>query len=214
MLEKKKPAQKISNNDIVMTSAQNMASWYLVDVHHANQVRKFALNIFDRLRKIHLLSKQARILLALAATVDNIGSFVNQQRRYEQSAEIIEANKLIGLSDRDNEIVSEICRYQSVKEGHGALDIGGHHYRHLAPDIQLEVAKLSAILRLATALDASHQQKIKKIVLSIRKDNHLIIHVKTNSDITLERWSFTKSAKLFEDVFGIKVTLQQEGMNR
>lgn len=214
MLEKKKPKPKITSNDIIMTSAQNMASWYLVDVHHATQVRKFALHIFDRLRKIHLLSMQARTLLALAATVDNIGSFVNQQRRYEQSAEIIDANKLIGLSDRDNEIVSEISRYQTIKDDHEAPNIGGHHYRHLSPDIQLEVAKLSAILRLATALDASHQQKIKKIVLSIKKNNQLIIHAKTNSDITLERWSFNKSAKLFEDVFGIKVILKQEGMNR
>ncbi|EEJ71885.1 hypothetical protein [Lactobacillus ultunensis] len=214
MLEGKKSHQKIASNDIVMTSAQNMASWYLVDMHHANQVRKFALHIFDRLRKVHLLSKQARTLLALAATVDNIGSFVNQQRRFEQSAEILDANKLIGLSDRDNEIVSEICRYQTINDDYSAPDIGGHHYRHLAPDIQLEVAKLSAILRLATALDASHRQKIKKIVLSIKTNNHLIIHAKTNSDITLERWSFNKRAKLFEDVFGIKVTLKQEGMNR
>lgn len=211
--EKNKPSQKL-DNDIVMTSAQNMATRYLVDLHHATAVRKFALHIFDRLRKVHLLSKKARRLLALAATVDDIGSFINQASRYEQSAEILDANQIIGLSDRENEIVSEICRYQTMDEDHKAPNIGGHHYRHLAPDIQLEVAKLSSILRLATALDASHKQKIKKIVLSLKEDNQLIIRAKTNADITLERWSFNKRVKLFEDVFGIKVVLKQEGMNR
>ncbi len=250
------------DTDIMMTSAQNMARRYLVDLHHANAVRKFALHIFDRLRKVHLLPKSARELLGWAATVDDIGSFVNQARRYEQSADFIEANELIGMSDRENEIVSEICRYQTIDDGDGsapnigghhyrhlnpdvqltvaklsailqiatALDashkqkikkidgsapnIGGHHYRHLNPDVQLTVAKLSAILQIATALDASHKQKIKKIVISLKKNNELVIRAKTNADITLERWSFNKRVKLFEDVFGIKVVLKQEGMNR
>ncbi|GAA3639829.1 HD domain-containing protein [Lactobacillus hamsteri] len=201
-------------DDIIMTFAQNMADRYLVDQDHAEAVKKFALHIFDRLRNVHLLSEKARQLLALAATVDDVGSFVNQVYRYEQSAEILEANKLIGLSDRENEIVSEICRYQTTNDSPETPDIGGHHYRHLDPQIQLEVAKLSAILRIATALDASHKQKIKKIVVSLKKDNQLIIRAKTNSDITLERWSFNKRTQLFEDVFGIKVSLKQEGMNR
>ncbi len=203
------------DTDIMMTSAQNMARRYLVDLHHANAVRKFALHIFDRLRKVHLLPKSARELLGWAATVDDIGSFVNQARRYEQSADFIEANELIGMSDRENEIVSEICRYQTIDDGDGsAPNIGGHHYRHLNPDVQLTVAKLSAILQIATALDASHKQKIKKIVISLKKNNELVIRAKTNADITLERWSFNKRVKLFEDVFGIKVVLKQEGMNR
>nr|WP_156249829.1 hypothetical protein [Limosilactobacillus equigenerosi] len=34
-----------------------------------------------------------------------------------------------------------------------------YHYRHLDNDIQLTIAKLVAIIRLADALDDSHQQK-------------------------------------------------------
>ncbi|MFR4968099.1 MAG: exopolyphosphatase [Lactobacillus kalixensis] len=201
-------------NEIIMTYAQNMAARYLVDPDHASTIQKFAVHIFDRLRNVHLLPEKDRLLLSLAATVADIGSFVNQVCRYEQSAEIVDANKLIGLSDRDNEIVSEICRYQTTDENPSQPDIGGYHYRQLDPQIQLEVVKLSAILRIATALDASHKQKIKKIVISLKKDNQLIIRAKTNADITLERWSFNKRAQLFEDVFGIKVSLKQEGMNR
>lgn len=47
------------------------------------------------------MPKSARELLGWAATVDDIGSFVNQARRYEQSADFIEANELIGMSDRE-----------------------------------------------------------------------------------------------------------------
>lgn len=203
-----------NGNDIIMTYAQHMAERYLVDQKHSEAVKKFALHLYDRLRHVHLLPEKDRKLLAIAAQIDDIGSFVNQVRRYEQSAKIIEANNIIGLSDQDNEIVSEICCYQTVKEDQASPFIGGHHYRHLDPQIQLEVAKLSAILRLATALDASHKQKIKKIVISLKKDKQLIVRAKTNADITLERWSFNKRAQLFQDVFGIKVSLKQEGMNR
>lgn len=158
-----------------MASAQNLAARYLVDSHHAAAIRKFSLHIFDRLRKVHLLSKQARKLLALAATVDDIGSFINQVSRYEQSAEILEANRIINLSDRENEIVSEICRYQTMSRNHRAPNIGGYHYRSLAPDVQLEVAKLAAILRLATALDASHKQKIKRLFCKRLKTRLVLI---------------------------------------
>lgn len=201
-------------NDIIMTFAKNMADRYLVDPDHAGQIRDFALHIFDRLRNVHLLTETDRRLLSLAATVDDIGSFVNQVSRYEQSAEIITANKIIGLSNQENTIVSEICRYQTSDEGPSSPDIGGQHYRQLDSQIQLRVAKMSAILRLATALDASHKQKIKKIIISIKNDNELIIRAKTNADITLERWSFNRRSQLFEEVFGIKVSLKQEGMNR
>lgn len=205
---------EIYSDNIVTTFAKNMADHYLVDRQHAEAVTKFALHIFDRLHCIHMLDEKDRQLLTLAAIVDDVGSFINQSSRYEQSAEILEANKLIGLSDKENEVVKEICRYQTIDEGPGKPDIGGHHYRNLDSHIQLKITKLSAILRIATALDASHKQKIKQIVVSLKKDNHLIIHAKTNADITLERWSFNKHVKLFEEVFGIKVSLKQEGMNR
>ncbi len=204
-------ALKKQYGDIVMTFAQNMSQRYLVDQDHANAVKKFALHIFDRLRKIHLLPENDRHLLAIAATVDDVGSFINQISRYEQSARILEANKIIGLSDRENQIVTEITRYQSDEDG---PEIGDHHYRNLSPEVQLTVAKLTAILRLATALDASHKQKIRRIIVSLKKEDQLIIHAVTNSDITLERWYFNKRASLFEEVFGIKVSLKQEGMNR
>lgn len=212
--QKRKLLKNEYSDDVIMTFAQNMANRYLVDMDHAAAVKKFALHLFDRLRHVHLLPEKDRQILGLAAVVDDVGSFVNQTSRYEQSARILEANKLIGLSDRDNEIVSEICRYQTFDEGPGKPDIGGHHYRHLDPTIQLEVAKLSAILRIASSLDASHKQKIKKIVISLKKNDHLIVRAKTNADITFERWMFNKRAQLFEDVFGIKVSLKQEGMNR
>lgn len=201
-------------HEIMMTFAKKMADRYLVDQKHAQAMRHFALHIFDRLRKIHLLSEKDRTLLALAATVSDSGSFINQVNRYEQSAAIIEANKLIGLSDAENEIVGEICRYQTTNGNQSSPVIGGHHYRHLDAQIQLKVAKLAAILRLAAALDASHKQKIKKIVVSLKDDNHLLIRAKSNADITFERWSFKRQAHLFEDVFGIHVSLKQEGMNR
>lgn len=199
--------------DIIMTFAQNMARRYLVDAKHGQLVKEFALHIFDRLRKVHRLSRKERRLLALAATVDDIGAFVSQDNRYEKTAEILKVSPLIGLSSQENELVSEICRYQTITDKPGSPNIGGRHYRHLDSQNQLKIAKLAAILRLAVALDASHRQKIKKIIVSLKQDE-LLIRAKTNDDLTVERWAFNKRSQLFADVFGIKVRLKQEGMNR
>ncbi len=189
---------------IIRTSAQNMANRYLVDQAHTQTVTKFALHLFDRLKKVHMLDEKARQWLEIACTVNDIGNFIDLHRRHHHSAYILEANQLIGLSDRENEIIAEIARYQS--------DLGPQqderHYRHLDPQIQMIVAKLAGIARLASSLDISRGQKIKRISVSLKAEK-VIITAFSSQDLTLERWALYKKAQLFEEVFGVSVILKQ-----
>lgn len=191
--------------NMIRTSADDIAQRYGVDSDHANFVVNHALEFFDELRPIHGLSNHYRLLLEVAAKVDDIGNFINQQGHYRHSAYILEANPLIGLSDDDNLIIAEVARYHSTE----SPTISQSHYRHLDEDIQLPVAKLAAILRLVDSLDDSRQQKISRIQLKL-KNGRLIIKATSSDDLVLEHWSFAHKSKLFNDVFGIQPVLKEK----
>ena len=194
----------IDLNDVILTSAENLAKRYLTNEKHRKSTVKFALHLFDQLKKLHRLGKRERLLLQIASSLDDIGNFINSHGHYRHSAYILQATKLIGLSDEENKIIADIARYHSVESP--AFEQA--HYRHIEADSQIIVAKLAAILRLADALDDSGKQKIQKISVSLKKDS-LVITASSSHNLALEKWAFNHKAKLFEEVFGIKPVLKQ-----
>lgn len=198
--------QKANFDQVVMTSVQNMARRYLVDLKHANAVKDFALHIFDRMKRLNLLNIGDRKLLEVTSVVNEVGNFISSDNQYKHSSYILDAKKIIGLSDQENEMIAQISGYNLDDDMQSQLS-------HYNPEMQLNIAKIASILRLAEALDASHKQKIKQIVVSI-KENTMIVKAFTNDDITLERWSFKQNIRLFEKVFGMKVKfVQKRGKN-
>jgi len=68
------------------------------------------------------------------------------------------------------------------------------------------VLKLSALLRVADALDRGHTQRVSIADLE-RKEDHLVIRVEECGELSLERLSLEEKGDMFEDVFGIKAVL-------
>ncbi|KRM89130.1 hypothetical protein [Liquorilactobacillus vini] len=191
-------------NEIIITSTENMANRYLTSHSHRKVVTGLALHMFDQLKRLHHLGKRERLLLQIAATVDDVGNYINQQGHYRHSAYILEANKIIGLSDEENQLIAEVSRYHSSESP--AID--EPHFQRLAPNVQMKVAKLAAILRLADALDDSREEKIQKISVSLQTEQ-LIIYAYATQNISLEKWSFKNKSTLFTEVYGIKPVLKQ-----
>ena len=71
------------------------------------------------------------------------------------------------------------------------------------------IAKLTAILRVATGLDRSHKEKFKDIV-AVHRGEELILTVNTSYDITLEKGLFTPRAAFFEEIFSITPVIKQK----
>ena len=190
---------------IVLTATKNIARRYESGGKHSNLSNKFALHIFDRLAHAGMVDKRDRQLLEIAARLHDIGNFINFHNHYEHAAYIIDANQIIGLSDRENAMLISILKHQDITN----LNDEEQGYRSLDPAVQVRVAKLAAILRLANSLDASRKQKISKIVVSI-KDDQMLITVTSKSDLTLERWVFEKNVPLAQAVFGMKIAMKQK----
>ena len=73
----------------------------------------------------------------------------------------------------------------------------------------LLIAKLTAILRLANALDRSHKQKFRTAQIALKEDR-LVITVTSGADLTLERLTVQERAPFFEEVFNIRPQIRQK----
>ena len=72
----------------------------------------------------------------------------------------------------------------------------------------LLIAKLTAILRLANALDRGYAQKCREAILALR-DDELVITVPTQEDLSLEKTALAEQAEFFEDVFNVHPVIHQ-----
>jgi exopolyphosphatase/guanosine-5'-triphosphate,3'-diphosphate pyrophosphatase len=73
---------------------------------------------------------------------------------------------------------------------------------------------MAAILRIGDALDRGHRSKVEK--LSTRKSagqkrgKTLQVVVRSDEDISLELWTASRKADLFQQTFGLDVSITQE----
>jgi len=65
------------------------------------------------------------------------------------------------------------------------------------------VIRLSAILRIADALDREHAQNVKQILVSLERPN-LLLTLEANSDTRIEEWAIRKKGRLFERHLGLR----------
>ena len=62
----------IDLNDVILTSAENLAKRYLTNEKHRKSTVKFALHLFDQLKKLHRLGKRERLLLQISTQSLNL----------------------------------------------------------------------------------------------------------------------------------------------
>ena len=109
---------------------------------------------------------------------------------------------LIGLNADELETVALIVRLYPEQNPYENF-----YYENLPPHKKVLVSKLTAILRIADALDASHKQKTKKMTIVLNPDS-LHISCQSDVDMSFEAWSFEHRSGLFEEVIGIRPELR------
>ena len=70
----------------------------------------------------------------------------------------------------------------------------------------MTIVKLTAILRIADALDRGHLQKYSDLSIKIH-ENSFYIRTKKTKNTVLEKIAIAEKSGMFEDVFGYKVIL-------
>lgn len=205
--EKKKFIKSVHNfeNDILV-AARNIAKRYSTGKDHIRGTTDIALTIFDSMKKIHGMSQRDRLLLQIAVHLHDCGKYISMADVAECSYRIIMATEIIGLSTEERKIIASTVRYNTTEfvyygnydEGPG---IDRNHY--------LLVAKLTAILRLANAMDRSHYQKVEALRVVLR-ERELQLIIDSSQDISLELGLLRDKVKFFEEVFGVRLVLKRK----
>lgn len=186
----------------VISAAERLSLHYNSYSPHIKALLKNATHIFDAIKKAHGLGKRERLLLQVATILHDCGKYISLSNGAECSYNVIMSSEIIGLSHMEREVVALTVLYNSLP-----LDDYEELSDKIDKDNYLVVAKLSAILRVANALDRSHKQKFKNIKISMR-GKELVILVETVDDITLEQTLFEGKTAYFENVFSMKPVLK------
>lgn len=173
------------------------------DEAYAVQVCETCTSLFAQLKKYHNLGDHAELMLMVAALLHEVGMSIAVASYHKHSMYMIMASDLFGMSKTDLHLVALVARYHrrsAPKPSHTP-------FVTLTRDDRITVIKLAALLRIAIALNASRQTRKQEFVCKKEK-NRMIIRVSDRDDISLEQISIRQNGQLFEQVFGLPVTLR------
>lgn len=184
-----------------------IANKYQVNLEHSERVAKFALSIFEQTQgKLHNWSQDESQLLWSAAVLHNCGHYISHSAHHKHSYYLIRNGELLGYNETEIEIIANLARYHRKsppKKKH-------ENYRNLLhKEHRQMVCQLSAILRLAVALDRRQIGAVSRVkceyVPECKELKMVIFSSKPDDDCALELWSLDLKKSVFEDVFGVKI---------
>ncbi len=189
----------------VLNSARHLAARYQYDKPHAACVASLAVKLFDLLSQDHGMGTRERMLLEVSAVLHDIGVFISPAAHHKHSSYLVDAAEIFGLRKSDKDIVANVVRYhrRSVPRPTHVP------YMSLPKGDRAVVSKLAAILRVADALDRSHQQKVRQFTLERAEDAYTLWVPDDLGDISLERSGVIEKSGLFAEVFGAPIALKQ-----
>lgn len=185
--------------------ARSIAERYHYDVNNSEKIEAFGSVILNTLSEWSGLNERSAFLFRMAAILHGVGKHINLRKHNAQSYNIIMGTDLFGLSEAEKKVVANIAYYYYK----GDPDDEDDNFRSLSEPEKMMTIKLTAIFRLARALDQSHKQKIKTIDVSLKNRELLIEAHCGDEDISLERWIFEEESRYFGEVFGLTATLRQ-----
>ncbi|MGJ3245588.1 MAG: HD domain-containing protein [Elainellaceae cyanobacterium] len=194
-------------SSIRQRSVLKLAHKYHINLAHGERVADFALSLFDQTQgNLHDWGTEERGLLWAAAILHNCGHFVSHASHHKHSYYLIRNGELLGYTEVEIETIANLARYHRKsapkKKHENYRNLGSKSHRHI-------VDQLSALLRLAVALDRRQIGAIQSIRCDYRESDrelYLYLHgIKPNDDCSLELWSLDYKKECFESEFGVKL---------
>ncbi|MDZ8227458.1 Ppx/GppA phosphatase family protein [Nostoc sp. ChiVER01] len=189
-----------------------LANKYHVNLEYSDRVAKFAESLFDQTQgTLHHWGSDERQLLWAAAILHNCGHYVSHSSHHKHSYYLIRNGELLGYTETEIEIIANLARYHRKsppkKKHENSQILLNKHQRHM-------VSQLSAILRLAVALDRRQIGAIAQVQCEyyeqFQQVNLLIFPSQPDDDCALELWSLDYKKGVFEEEFGVKLVATLE----
>ncbi len=187
----------------IIASSIGIGRKYNFNENHAKYVSNLSLKIFELLVDEIADSEESRLNLEVACLLHDIGSFISEQDHEMHTFYLISNSNIFGLSKTNLNIIALISKYH--KKSQKIED--DRDYAILSRKERMQIVKLSAILRIANAVDRSQTQHIGELDVFL-DEKTLSLVVKSFRDINLEKRAVAATSDLFETVFGYNVVLR------
>ena len=179
-----------------------LASRYEYDVNHAHQVECLAGTLFMELEALHKLDREDRRLLEYAAILHDIGYYVSSQGHHRHTLQMIMLEPLPDFTREEKLVVANLARYHRKalpSLEHTAFGI-------LSEADKKRVGLLAPLLRLADALDRSHQQLVKELFCDVRETG-VTICVGSETEMAVEIAAIERKGDMFRQIYRKDVQL-------
>ena len=184
-------------------SALELVRKYHVDRKHAENVVLVAQKLLAYISQSVRFDPRDETLLHVAALLHEIGMYVNNRSYHKHSLYLIANSEIFGLDASETALVACIARYHRR-----AAPRPTHvEFANLSAADRIRVSKLAAILRVADALEFSHERGQETLTFETQKDE-LVIRVCTRDDLTLAQRQLDARSGMFQTVFGLRVVLR------
>ena len=180
---------------------------YVEDWPHARQVERLSVQLFEATQPLHALDVDALHLLERAAFLHNTGMMIETRRHHKHSFRLIKQTELPDFTEEERHEIACIARYHRR-----AIPSTSHEeFAVLDRAARKRVSVLSALLRIADALDYSHDGRVLRVAAEPGLCNEKVwtigLQIRPLSDLDAELEKAYEKADLFEKMFKRKLQL-------
>ena len=174
------------------------------DVAHSKNVARLALELYDSLEKEYDFSPEWRVLLEAASLLANVGLIVSHSKHHLHSYYVIRNSDLVGFTDHEIELVALIARYHRK----GPPKPSHNEFAKLSETEQQLIIFLAGILRVAIGLDRSHDGRVTRLDVEIKKSS-VDITVNTSMSqidaLEMNLYAARERQELLETALGVPI---------
>ena len=191
-------------------SLEQVCQKYSYDPKHSRQVSQLAVSLFYQLQALHKLPERYAGILHAAAMLHDIGLFIDDSKHHKHSYYLIKSSGMKSFNKVDLELVANVARYH--RKAHPSQKHLG--FSQLSPVDQDVVRKLSALVRVADALDFRREGRVEAVSCAVKKSKTLTISIASPENIKDEIQWAGKKGQLVQEVFNVQLVMQKAGRNR
>ena len=187
----------------LLTAARSFANRVEHDTTHGEHVRHLARALFLQLRDVHGVPDELGVLLEVAALLHDVGEVVNKSGHHKHSEYMIRWGRIPGLDDTAREMVALMVRTHRKDAARVKQLIAD---APLTKEQRHAVRRMSAMLRVADALDTEHRSRVEQIVCN-RMGNAVVLDLIVRDGPSREDAKLARKADLFSEELGVELKI-------
>ncbi len=192
----------VQDCDKMVQVSDEISKKYWPDTEHYSHVSKLTLSLFDGLIKVHNLGMRERCWLECAAILHDIGLVRSRSSHHKRSAKLILNETKLPFTSLERRIIASVARYHRK----ALPELDNYNLSTLDRLTVQKVKMLSSLLRVADALDYTHQAIAEALNVKV-STKRITVECVSKTRSMLEEQAFNKKKDLFEKVFAKRMVL-------